>query len=124
MGPLSTLLTLPVGGPLGALTWIARQIANAADQEMLDPTRIEAALLLLERRLEDGLIDEPAFEAEEARLLEELAEISALRAAKASAASTEAAAEEAGEPEAAGEPEVAGEPEAESADPVAREAAE
>lgn len=82
MGPLSTILCLPVAGPLNLLTWIARQVADAADQAMLDPTPIQSALLLLERRLEDGLIDEPAFEAEEALLLEQLAEISVLRGAR------------------------------------------
>jgi hypothetical protein len=67
---------------------------------LLDPTRIEPALLLLERRLEDGLIDEATFEAKEALLLEELAEITALRATGASAASGEPGAEAATEPEA------------------------
>jgi hypothetical protein len=86
MGPLASILGLPVSGPMTALTWIARQIANAATQEMLDPLRIENALLALERRLEDGLIDEAAFEAEEERLLEELAEIRALREAASGAA--------------------------------------
>ena len=75
MGTLTTLLGLPVSGPMSALTWIARQIANAASQELLDPSRIETALLLLERKLEDGEIDEAAFEAEEDRLLQELAEL-------------------------------------------------
>lgn len=84
MGTLSTLLSLPVSGPLSGLGWIARQIAAAARQQMLDPKRIETALLLLERRLEDGQIDEASFEAEEALLLEELAEIGAIRAAEAS----------------------------------------
>jgi Gas vesicle protein G len=83
MGPLTTLLSLPVSGPLSGLGWIARQIAAAARQQMLDPKRIETALLLLERRLEDGQIDEATFEAEEALLLEELAEIGAIRAAEA-----------------------------------------
>ena len=83
MGTLSTLLGLPVSGPLSGLGWIARQIAAAARQQMLDPKRIETALLLLERRLEDGQIDEATFEAEEALLLEELAEIGAMRAAEA-----------------------------------------
>lgn len=100
MGPVSTLLTLPVSGPLSGLAWIARQIASAAKQQMLDPTRIQAALLLLERRLEDGLIDEPAFEAEEAVLLDELAEISELRAAEARAAAGEPDAEPDPEPDA------------------------
>jgi hypothetical protein len=83
MGPLATILGLPISGPIGARTWIARQIANAAMQEMLDPDRIETALLLLERKLEDGQIDEATFEAEEDRLLQELAEITELRAAEA-----------------------------------------
>jgi hypothetical protein len=83
MGPLASLLSLPVSGPLSGLGWIARQIAAAARQQMLDPKRIETALLLLERRLENGEIDEATFEAEEALLLEELAEIGALRAAEA-----------------------------------------
>ena len=85
MNPLTTVLTLPISGPLGALTWIARQIANAATQQLLDPARIETALLLLERRLEDGQIDEATFDIEEEKLLQELAEITAMRAAEASA---------------------------------------
>jgi hypothetical protein len=80
MGPISKLLALPFTGPIGTLTWIAHQVANAVDQQQLDPARIETALLALERRLEAGEIDEAAFEEEEARLLDELAEIRALRA--------------------------------------------
>jgi hypothetical protein len=100
MGSLSTLLSLPVSGPLSGLGWIARQIAAAARQQMLDPKRIETALLLLERRLEDGQIDEAAFEAEEALLLEELAEIGAIRAAEARG-EAEQSDEDQSEPEAA-----------------------
>ncbi len=80
MGPLVGLLGLPFTGPIGTLTWIARQVADAAMQQQLDPARIEAALIALERRLESGEIDEAAFEAEEAELLDELAEIRRLRA--------------------------------------------
>jgi hypothetical protein len=83
MGILSSLLGLPVSGPLSGLGWIAQQVAAAARQQMLDPKRIETALLLLERRLDDGQIDEDTFEAEEALLLEELAEIGRQRAAEA-----------------------------------------
>jgi hypothetical protein len=77
MGVLGSLLGLPVSGPLLGLGWIARRIAEAADQEMADPARIEAELLALERLLESGDIDEPAFEAREAELL---AMLEALRA--------------------------------------------
>jgi hypothetical protein len=80
MGPLTGLLSLPVSGPVGALTWLARQIAETAVRQLLDPARIETALRALERRLEAGEIDDAAFEAEEAALLAELAEMRALRA--------------------------------------------
>jgi len=73
----SSLVTLPVMGPLGALTWLAKQIASSAMNEWLDPSRIELGLMRLERRLEDGEIDEPTYEAEEAKLLEELKTIRA-----------------------------------------------
>jgi hypothetical protein len=91
MGPLATLLTLPVAGPIGALTWLARQVAENALEQWLDPTRIEIALLALERRLEAGEIDEAAFEVEEAALLEELAEMRAARAAMAPSAESDRA---------------------------------
>ncbi len=79
MGLLGNVLSLPVSGPLGAVGWLARQVAEAAVTELLDPVRIERALLALARRLEAGEIDEAAFEAEESRLLDELVEMRACR---------------------------------------------
>ncbi len=72
MSVLGGILGLPVSGPLLGLGWLARRIAEAAEQEMADPTRIEADLLALESRLEAGEIDIAAFEAREAELLSEL----------------------------------------------------
>jgi hypothetical protein len=77
MGIVSSVAGLPLTGPLGGLIWIARRIAEAAEQEMDDPARIEAALLALERQLEAGEIDAEAHEAREAELL---AELDAMRA--------------------------------------------
>jgi hypothetical protein len=77
MGAFATLLGLPVTGPLAGLGWLARRIAEAADQEMANPARIEAALAELERALEAGAIDEPAYEVREAELLAELADLQA-----------------------------------------------
>jgi hypothetical protein len=74
MKPLSTLLGLPVAGPLLGLGWLARRIAEAADREMYGPEAVQAALLALERRLDAGEIDLASFEAEEARLLAVLQE--------------------------------------------------
>jgi hypothetical protein len=72
MGAVANLLGLPVAGPLLGLGWLARRIAEAAEAEMNNPAHIEAELLALERRLEAGEIDEAAYEAREATLLEAL----------------------------------------------------
>jgi hypothetical protein len=76
MGVLGTTFGLPLTGPLRGLTWLARQIAEAASREMADPAQIEAELLALERRLNAGEIDEATFETREAELLARLSEIS------------------------------------------------
>jgi hypothetical protein len=87
MGIFARTAGLPVVGPLRGLTWLARQIAAAAEQEMADPARIEAALLTLERRLNAGEIDDAEFEAQEAVLL---ASLSAQQAAGAESAAAPA----------------------------------
>lgn len=89
MGILGSLIALPVAGPLGALQWIARQVAEQALGQMLDPARIEAALRALEVRLEAGELTEEAFEAEESRLLEELMEMRAIQAGQTEEAEDE-----------------------------------
>ncbi len=79
MGLLRTLLTLPVSLPIAGIGWVAHQITEAVEQQWFDPKRVEAALLVLERRLEAGDITETEFEAAEA---EQLAELAAIRAAR------------------------------------------
>jgi hypothetical protein len=79
MGVLGSSFGLPLMGPLRGLTWLAQQIAEAASREMVDPARIEAELLALERELEGGKIDEATYEAREAVLLEQLKTAQALR---------------------------------------------
>ncbi len=74
MGLLSRLITLPVSSPLVGALWIARRVHEAAESEFRDPAAIRAALRGLERRLEDGEIDEETFEEAEAILLERLRE--------------------------------------------------
>jgi CII-binding regulator of phage lambda lysogenization HflD len=73
MGILTDIAGLPLTGPLSGLAWLARRIAEAAEQEQNDPSRIETALLALERQLEAGEIDDDTHAAREAELLEELA---------------------------------------------------
>jgi hypothetical protein len=89
MGIITNIAGLPITGPLFGLEWLARRIAEAAERELNDPARVERDLITLERALEAGEIDEPAFEAREAELLAELAEI--LRAKQAAAPAPEAA---------------------------------
>ncbi len=91
MSILGTLIALPVSGPLGALQWIARQVAEQALQQMLDPARIEQALRLLERRLDNGEITEDEFEAEESRLLDELMQMRAIQSGAATEEPADAA---------------------------------
>ena len=91
MSILGSIIALPVAGPLGALQRIARQVAEQALQKMLDPARIEQALRLLERQLDNGEITEEAFEAEESRLLEELMEMRAIQAGTAAEEPADAA---------------------------------
>jgi hypothetical protein len=75
MGVISNIAGLPITGPLFGLEWLARRIAEAAEREMNDPARVERDLIALERALDAGEIDEPTFEAREAELLAELAEM-------------------------------------------------
>lgn len=77
---LAALLGFPIAMPLLGVGWLARQVAEAALQEMLDPARIEAALLALERRLDAGEIDEAEYEAGETELLEALTRMRATAA--------------------------------------------
>ena len=77
MGIVTGLAGLPLTGPLSGLAWIARRIAEAAEQELNDPARIEAQLLALERQLEAGEIDDDTHAAREAVLLDELAAMQA-----------------------------------------------
>ena len=73
MGAVANLLGLPVAGaPVGAGLARTPHCRGGGRREMNNPAHIEAELLALERRLEAGEIDEAAYEAREATLLEAL----------------------------------------------------
>jgi hypothetical protein len=67
---LSTLLTLPVSGPIRGALWVVGKIHEAAEDRLLDPGAIKREFADLERRLLAGEIDEKTFEAAEAKLLD------------------------------------------------------
>ncbi|MFJ6749281.1 MULTISPECIES: gas vesicle protein GvpG [unclassified Streptomyces] len=69
MGLFSALLTLPLA-PVRGVTWVADQIAQAADRELHDPALIRAQLAALNREFENGHLGTEAFEREEDRLLD------------------------------------------------------
>jgi hypothetical protein len=77
MGMLASLLGATLAGPLLGVGWVARRIAEAAEQEHANPARIERTLLELGAALEAGEIDEATHDAREAELLEELAALQA-----------------------------------------------
>lgn len=72
MGLLTSLLTLPVSGPIKGALWVMQQVHEAAEAEYYDPAAIKKALVTLEKQLEAGEIDEETFEQAEDLLLDRL----------------------------------------------------
>jgi hypothetical protein len=58
---LTQLLTAPVSLPLAGFRFILERIAEMAEQELYDESRIREDLLLLQLRLEEGEIDEDEY---------------------------------------------------------------
>jgi hypothetical protein len=78
---LAELLMLPVTGPVRALRFIAEQIQAEMDGALLNEGQIEAELISLSLRHDLGEIDGAQYEAEEARLLDQLDAIRAYQLA-------------------------------------------
>jgi Gas vesicle protein G len=72
MGLFTALLTLPLA-PVRGVVWIAEQVAEEIDGELLDEDSIRRELLALDLDYEDGLIDEEERQVREEALLEMLA---------------------------------------------------
>ncbi len=72
MGILSTLLLLPLKGPADSALWVAKQVADAVDQERNSPTAIKAALTEAERKLISGEMSEEEYDILETELLRRL----------------------------------------------------
>ncbi|MFG3320917.1 gas vesicle protein GvpG [Streptomyces sp. NPDC048171] len=68
MGIVSGLLLLPLA-PVRGTTWIADHLLQEARRQFHDPRAVQARLAALNRALDEGAIDEAAFEREEERLL-------------------------------------------------------
>ncbi|EFE66407.1 MULTISPECIES: gas vesicle protein GvpG [Streptomyces] len=68
MGIVSGLLLLPLA-PVRGTAWIADHLLQEARRQFYDPRAVQARLSALNRALDEGDIDEAAFEREEERLL-------------------------------------------------------
>ncbi len=72
MGLFSAILTAPLA-PVRGAAWVAQQVAEEADRQLYDESRIRRDLLQLELDHDDGLIDDEQRSAQEDILLERLA---------------------------------------------------
>ena len=68
MGLLETLITLPLA-PVRGVAWIVEQVADEADRQMFDETRIRAELLQLELDYDEGRVHDEERAAIEDELL-------------------------------------------------------
>lgn len=80
MGFVFDLLTAPALGPMGGVLWLARQLAEVAQAELLDEDRVRGQLLELQISLDTGEITEEEYAEREEALMERL---NAIREAKA-----------------------------------------
>jgi DNA-binding FadR family transcriptional regulator len=79
---LFKLLTLPLSGPFEALSWVADQVTEAAEDAIHDPTALRKELELAEARLDAGEMTEAEYEEIEKLLIQRLREAHARMAAK------------------------------------------
>ncbi|ADH67776.1 MULTISPECIES: gas vesicle protein GvpG [Nocardiopsis] len=73
MGLLSMILTAPAA-PVRFVDWTARQVLDAAERELYDPSRIRQQLAELSERLDAGELSESEFDQAEDELLDQLEE--------------------------------------------------
>ena len=75
MGLLTSLLTLPISGPIKASWWLAEKLHEQAIAAMNDPAEIKRELVRLEEALEAGELTEEEFEDLELELLTRLRDV-------------------------------------------------
>ncbi|HEU0169379.1 MAG TPA: gas vesicle protein GvpG [Chloroflexota bacterium] len=72
---IDRLLMLPITGPIAGIRWVFKQVANVADEEMMDDSVVRDQLLELQMTLETGDITEEEYVQHEAVLMRRLREI-------------------------------------------------
>jgi Gas vesicle protein G len=71
MGLITGLLTLPLA-PMRGVAWIAEQVKEEAERQMMDPAALQEALADVADRREAGLIDDAEADRREDELIERL----------------------------------------------------
>ncbi|GAA1438880.1 MULTISPECIES: gas vesicle protein GvpG [Nocardiopsis] len=74
MGLLRAILTAPAVAPVRFADWTARQVLEAAEREVYDPSRIRQRLAELSERFDRGELSADEFDRLEDELLDELEE--------------------------------------------------
>ena len=72
MALLSSIVTVPVAGPIKGMLWIVKTIAEHAERELYDEDNIRKDLLKLEQQYELGNMKLEEFESAESELLQRL----------------------------------------------------
>lgn len=80
MGFVFDLLTSPILGPIRGVHWLATKVAEAAESEVLDESKVRGELLELQLRLDMGEISEEEHDEQERVLVKQL---NAIREVKA-----------------------------------------
>src|SRR5205807_4711732 len=72
MGLFTALVTLPLA-PVRGVAWVADHVAQEAERQLTDPTRLRGELLQLEFDRDQGLIGEEEFAARAEEVLQRIA---------------------------------------------------
>lgn len=72
MGILSSVLLLPFKGPADGTIWVARKLAEAAEQQRNDPGMLKSALIDAEKKLLSGELSEEEYDEIETEILTRL----------------------------------------------------
>jgi glycine/D-amino acid oxidase-like deaminating enzyme len=73
MGILTSLVTLPLA-PVRGAAWVAQQVAEEAERQLYDQSRLRRELLQLELDRDAGLVDKETYEEQADELLARMAQ--------------------------------------------------
>lgn len=73
MGLFTALVTLPLA-PVRGAAWVVEQVAEEAERQLYDESRMRRELLQLELDHDAGLLDEETYDAQADQLLARMAE--------------------------------------------------